>query len=171
MRDPNLHNVTETAKIAGIHPQTLRHYEKVGLVIPQRTKGGVRRYTDLDIKRLQYVRSLAERGVNLEGIGIIMKLQEENNILKREVVFYREKNNVFQADEAGQIKISPQNMSLKEQMRYYRQRQRQANKKANNILNPIPKALPSSKTVQHQYPIIIPYEEVLKKEQQENSKK
>lgn len=62
--------------MTGMHPQTLRSYDRIGLVRPGRTVGLDRRYSDEDIERLQHVRDLAQRGVNLAGIQEILRLEE-----------------------------------------------------------------------------------------------
>jgi DNA-binding transcriptional MerR regulator len=60
--------ISVAAEIAGVHPQTLRIYERRGLLQPARTSGGNRRYSNADIQRLQRIAELAEMGMNLEGM-------------------------------------------------------------------------------------------------------
>jgi MerR family transcriptional regulator/heat shock protein HspR len=69
--------ISVAAELAGMHPQTLRIYERRGLVRPARTQGGNRRYSDLDIARLQRISELAAEGMNLEGIRRVMALELE----------------------------------------------------------------------------------------------
>ncbi|CAN5644041.1 helix-turn-helix transcriptional regulator [soil metagenome] len=69
--------ISVAAELAGMHPQTLRIYERRGLVQPARTQGGNRRYSDLDIARLLRISELAAEGMNLEGIRRVMALEIE----------------------------------------------------------------------------------------------
>ena len=87
MRDQQqaVYVISVAAELAGMHPQTLRIYERRGLVRPARTSGGNRRYSDLDIARLRRIAELASQGMNLEGIRHVMSLEEEVLRLRREV--------------------------------------------------------------------------------------
>ena len=77
--------ISVAAELAGMHPQTLRIYERRGLVTPARTTGGNRRYSDADIARLRRIAQLASTGMNLEGIKHVMSLEEEVVRLRAEV--------------------------------------------------------------------------------------
>ncbi len=77
--------ISVAAELAGMHPQTLRIYERRGLVQPARTQGGNRRYSDADIETLQRISDLAEQGMNLEGIRRVMELEAENARLRAEL--------------------------------------------------------------------------------------
>ena len=77
--------ISVAAELAGMHPQTLRIYERRGLVTPARTTGGNRRYSDADIARLRRIAQLASTGMNLEGIKHVMSLEEEVVRLRTEV--------------------------------------------------------------------------------------
>lgn len=77
--------ISVAAELAGMHPQTLRIYERRGLVMPARTTGGNRRYSDADIARLRRIAQLASTGMNLEGIKHVMSLEEEVVRLRDEV--------------------------------------------------------------------------------------
>jgi MerR family transcriptional regulator/heat shock protein HspR len=77
--------ISVAAELAGMHPQTLRIYERRGLVNPARTRGGNRRYSDADIETLQRIALLAEQGMNLEGIRRVMELEYENARLRDEL--------------------------------------------------------------------------------------
>lgn len=73
-------------ELANVHPQTLRQYDRLGLVVPQRTDGGARRYSLRDISRLAKAQQLSqEEGINLAGIARILSLEEENRELRRQV--------------------------------------------------------------------------------------
>jgi MerR family transcriptional regulator, heat shock protein HspR len=73
--------ISVAAQLSGLHPQTLRQYDRLGIVSPQRTAGG-RRYSMLDVERLQQVQRLAETGLNLEGIRRVLALEEELDHLR-----------------------------------------------------------------------------------------
>jgi len=77
--------ISVAAELAGMHPQTLRIYERRGLVNPARTQGGNRRYSDADIEVLQRIADLADQGMNLEGIRRVMELEAENARLRDEL--------------------------------------------------------------------------------------
>lgn len=83
--------ISVAAELAGMHPQTLRIYERKGLIDPYRTPGGTRRYSQEDIARLQLIQELTSEGLNLEGVRRILALQEENKALKRKLDRLRDK--------------------------------------------------------------------------------
>jgi MerR family transcriptional regulator/heat shock protein HspR len=82
--------ISVAAELAGMHPQTLRIYERRGLVMPARTKGGNRRYSEADIAILHRIAELTNEGMNLEGIRRIMSLEAENRRLRAELEHARE---------------------------------------------------------------------------------
>jgi len=82
--------ISVAAELAGMHPQTLRIYERRGLVTPARTDGGNRRYSDADIAILKRISELTDEGMNLEGIRRVMHLEIENARLRAEVEQARE---------------------------------------------------------------------------------
>jgi MerR family transcriptional regulator, heat shock protein HspR len=75
--------ISVAAELAGVHPQTLRIYERKGLLEPARTRGGNRRYSDVDIDRLRRIQELTTAGLNLEGVRQVMALEEENERLRQ----------------------------------------------------------------------------------------
>ncbi|TFH14849.1 MAG: MerR family transcriptional regulator, partial [Acidimicrobiales bacterium] len=77
--------ISVAAELAGMHPQTLRIYERRGLVRPARTEGGNRRYSDADIAILRRIAELTNEGMNLEGIRRVMHLEIENARLRAEL--------------------------------------------------------------------------------------
>lgn len=77
--------ISVAAELAGVHPQTLRIYERKGLIEPYRTPGGTRRYSDEDLERLGMIQELTSEGVNLEGVRQILDLQSENRRLRGQV--------------------------------------------------------------------------------------
>jgi MerR family transcriptional regulator, heat shock protein HspR len=76
--------ISVAAELSGMHPQTLRIYERRGLVQPARTQGGNRRYSDRDIARLRRIQELAGEGMNLEGIRRVMALEAHVEVLEAE---------------------------------------------------------------------------------------
>jgi len=78
--------ISVAAKMIGVHPQTLRHYENVGLVTPERSEGNIRLYSPADIDRLrQIIRLTDELGVNLAGVQIILDMRERLEGLQLEM--------------------------------------------------------------------------------------
>lgn len=76
--------ISVAAELAGMHPQTLRIYERKGLVRPQRTSGNTRRYSDRDIALLQQIHEMTrERGINLAGVKRIIELQAQLVAMRR----------------------------------------------------------------------------------------
>lgn len=84
-RQETVYVISVAAELAGMHPQTLRIYERRGLVNPGRTTGGNRRYTDADIARLRRIAQLAAEGLNLEGIRMVMQLEDQVAELRRQI--------------------------------------------------------------------------------------
>jgi MerR family transcriptional regulator/heat shock protein HspR len=74
------------AEIAGVHPQTLRNYERTGLLNPQRTSGGSRRFSDADLAALRRIQELTNEGINLEGVKRIMQLEAELAVTRLQLV-------------------------------------------------------------------------------------
>lgn len=77
--------ISVAAELAGMHPQTLRIYERKGLVDPYRTPGGTRRYSQEDIEQLTLIQTLTSRGLNLEGVKQVLDLQSEVQLLRAEL--------------------------------------------------------------------------------------
>ena len=69
--------ISVAAELAGVHPQTLRIYERKGLLDPARTQGGSRRYSDHDIDRLRRISEMSADGMNLVGIRRVLELEAE----------------------------------------------------------------------------------------------
>jgi MerR family transcriptional regulator/heat shock protein HspR len=91
-RDPSASEATRAvyvisvaAELAGVHPQTLRIYERKGLVDPSRTGGGSRRYSPQDIERLRRIGELTDAGCNLEGVRRVLELEAEVAALRAEI--------------------------------------------------------------------------------------
>ncbi|WP_363326222.1 helix-turn-helix transcriptional regulator [Haloactinopolyspora sp.] len=84
--DEPLYVISVAAEMAGMHPQTLRQYDRLGLVSPRRTVGGGRRYSLREVEMLREVQRLSqEDGVNLVGIKRIMELEAEVHALRTEL--------------------------------------------------------------------------------------
>jgi MerR family transcriptional regulator/heat shock protein HspR len=81
--DAAVYGITVAAQLANLHPQTLRQYDRLGLVSPSRTEGRTRLYSLRDIARLREVTGLTADGVNLAGIQRIMRLEDENLRLRQ----------------------------------------------------------------------------------------
>ena len=69
--------ISVAAELTGLHPQTLRTYERLGLITPGRTGGGGRRYSHRDIERLRQIASLTSAGIGIEGVRRIMELEHQ----------------------------------------------------------------------------------------------
>lgn len=77
MHDEPCYVISVAAKLVALHPQTLRYYERLGLVVPSRSRGRVRLYSPCDIERLQRIARLTdELGVNLAGVEVILNMTE-----------------------------------------------------------------------------------------------
>ena len=77
--------ISVAAELAGVHPQTLRIYERKGLVDPARTEGGSRRYSDADINQLRRIQELTNEGLNLAGVKRVLELEAMVERMEREV--------------------------------------------------------------------------------------
>ncbi len=75
--DHPVYIISVFAELAGVHPQTLRNYERSGLLSPRRTTGGSRRFSDEDLAALRRIQELTNDGVNLEGVKRIMALEAQ----------------------------------------------------------------------------------------------
>jgi MerR family transcriptional regulator/heat shock protein HspR len=77
--------ISVAAELAGMHPQTLRQYDRMGLVSPTRTPGKSRRYSMRDVVRLREIAQLSSEGVSLEGIRRVLGLEDEVSTLRARV--------------------------------------------------------------------------------------
>ncbi len=84
-KDDAVFTVSVAAQLVGMHAQTLRQYDRLGLVSPSRTKGRGRRYSRGDVQRLREVQRMTQEGVNLAGVQLAIKLQNRVDALVREV--------------------------------------------------------------------------------------
>jgi MerR family transcriptional regulator, heat shock protein HspR len=90
--------ISVAAELAGVHPQTLRIYERKGLVDPARTTGGSRRYSDADIDQLRRIQELTNEGLNLYGVQRVLELEAEVVRLRAELAEARRKASEAVAD-------------------------------------------------------------------------
>src|SRR5881227_2971262 len=81
--------ISVAAELAGVHPQTLRIYERKGLVDPARTEGGSRRYSDADINQLRRIQELTNEGLNLAGVKRVLELELAVEHMERELAELR----------------------------------------------------------------------------------
>ncbi|MCD8316092.1 MAG: MerR family transcriptional regulator [Eggerthellaceae bacterium] len=77
--------ISVAAQLTGMHPQTLRSYEQKGLVVPQRTSGNTRMYSQADIERLELISQLTSEGINLAGVIYILDLQGRLDARDKEI--------------------------------------------------------------------------------------
>ncbi|HYZ99158.1 MAG TPA: MerR family transcriptional regulator [Acidimicrobiales bacterium] len=82
--------ISVAAELGGVHPQTLRIYERKGLLDPARTAGGSRRYSDADIEQLRRIQELTAEGLNLVGVQRVLELEAEVSRLRAELAKVRE---------------------------------------------------------------------------------
>jgi MerR family transcriptional regulator/heat shock protein HspR len=86
MRPGAVYIISVAAELAGVHPQTLRTYERKGLIKPARTSGGTRRYSDRDVARVRLIQELTQHeGVNLAGVLRILALTEQVEALQEQL--------------------------------------------------------------------------------------
>ncbi len=109
--------ISVAAELANMHPQTLRQYDRMGLVCPTRTQGQSRRYTMADVAKLREISRLSQEGVSLEGIRRVLELVNENQELRNRVrdletelanqVMNQPGKRVFAAGDQGVVSLSP----------------------------------------------------------------
>ena len=105
--------ISMAAELAGMHPQTLRQYDRLGLVSPGRTAGKSRRYSMRDVAKLREIQQLSGEGVSLEGIRRVLELEDQVNALRTRVselesaladeLLNRPGRRVFAAGSAGDV--------------------------------------------------------------------
>ena len=89
--DEPVYLISVVASILDIHPQTLRQYEKEGLIEPSRTQGRMRLYSQRDIDKIKFVLQLTRKmGINLAGVDVILKLKEQLDVMSAEIKDLRE---------------------------------------------------------------------------------
>ncbi len=89
--DEPVYLISVVASILDIHPQTLRQYEKEGLIEPSRTQGRMRLYSQRDIDKIKFVLQLTRKmGINLAGVDVILKLKKQMDAMNEEIKDLRE---------------------------------------------------------------------------------
>jgi MerR family transcriptional regulator/heat shock protein HspR len=97
--------ISVAAELAGVHPQTLRVYERKGLLRPLRTTGNTRRYSVQDIERLRRIQDLTQReGVNLAGARMVLDLEEQLDRMRRELTRMAARMQVLEEDVARDMR-------------------------------------------------------------------
>jgi MerR family transcriptional regulator/heat shock protein HspR len=89
--DRPLFMISVAAELAGMHPQTLRLYERRGLVRPQRTAGQTRRYSQHDVERLQRIQQLTELGLNLAGVERVLAMEQQLEAMQRQMLLLQQR--------------------------------------------------------------------------------
>lgn len=98
--DRALFSISVAAEVTGVNPQMLRVYEQRGLLEPQRTEGGTRRYSHQELDRIGEIATLIAAGLNLAGVEVVLSLRAENHRLQREVIRLRRGRPAAEAPEA-----------------------------------------------------------------------
>jgi len=119
--DAPVYVISVAAQLSGLHPQTLRAYEREGLLTPARTQGGTRRYSQRDVERLQFIRTLTQdEGLNLAGVRVVLELGEKLEAARRRVADLEEMVRVLAdrleersgADRYAIVKSAPSNVEV-----------------------------------------------------------
>ncbi len=113
-RDAPIFVISTAAHLAGMHPQTLRQYDRLGLVVPQRARGRGRRYSRNDIAKLLLIQHLSQdEGINLPGIRRILELEDRVRLMGEQITLLtnvvrsvdEHHSRVFTADEYGGVNL------------------------------------------------------------------
>src|SRR5919198_89221 len=104
-RENAVYVISVAAELAGVHPQTLRVYERKGLLRPERTTGNTRRYSASDIQRLRRIQDLTQsEGVNLAGAKMVLDLEEQLDRMRRELTRMAGRMEQLEADVARDMR-------------------------------------------------------------------
>ena len=114
IRTEAVYVISVAAELAGVHPQTLRIYERKGLVDPARTQGGSRRYSDADIDLLKRIQDLTNAGLNLAGVERVLQLEDELRRVRDELERTREqaRQAVAEAERRARYDLVPVHQSV-----------------------------------------------------------
>ncbi len=115
--------ISVAAQLAGMHPQTLRVYERKGLVDPARTEGGSRRYSEADIAQLQRIQELTSAGVNIEGVRRIIHLESEVDVLRSQLADAKAELESLRREASQELEMA-RRQALEEVQRTHRQYRR-----------------------------------------------
>jgi MerR family transcriptional regulator/heat shock protein HspR len=90
--------ISIAASVLGVHAQTLRYYERMGLITPSRSPGNIRLYSNRDISKVQQIKRLIDDlGVNLAGVEVILRMSERLSLLESELEGLRRETNSLRA--------------------------------------------------------------------------
>ena len=109
--------ISVAARLSGMHPQTLRIYERRGLVAPYRTEGGTRRYSQQDIERLLLIAELTSAGLNLEGVKMVIGLQNELSAIRKEQQRRRRQRELLASTAGRAAQLETENERLRTKIR------------------------------------------------------
>ena len=109
--------ISVAARLSGMHPQTLRIYERRGLVAPYRTEGGTRRYSQQDIERLLLIAELTSAGLNLEGVKMVIALQNELSAIRKEQQRRRRQRELLASTAGRAAQLETENERLRTKIR------------------------------------------------------
>ena len=109
--------ISVAARLSGMHPQTLRIYERRGLVAPYRTEGGTRRYSQQDIERLLLIAELTSAGLNLEGVKMVIALQNELSAIRKEQQRRRRQRELLASTAGRAAQLQTENERLRTKIR------------------------------------------------------
>jgi MerR family transcriptional regulator/heat shock protein HspR len=91
-RDEPCYTIGVVARMVDLHPQTIRNYEQLGLVVPQRTEGNIRLYSPREVERLLKINRLThELGINLAGVEVILHMADQIESLQGEITALRQR--------------------------------------------------------------------------------
>lgn len=103
-----LYVISAAAERAGVHPQTLRMYERKGLLRPERTEGRARRYTERDIEHVRMIQKLTQtQGMNLAGVDMVMRLTREMESMREQLDGLRVEAERLRARARGETSLVP----------------------------------------------------------------
>jgi MerR family transcriptional regulator/heat shock protein HspR len=101
-----LYVISVAAELAGVHPQTLRIYERKGLLSPERTSGRSRRYSDEDIALLQRIQELTNEGISLLGVQRILALEQELQVARERAARLEARVNALQQEMEARVEAA-----------------------------------------------------------------
>jgi MerR family transcriptional regulator/heat shock protein HspR len=103
-----LYVISVAAELAGVHPQTLRIYERKGLLSPERTSGRSRRYSDQDIELLRRIQELTNEGISLLGVQRILALEQELHAMRERAMRLEARVNALQQEMEARVEAAHQ---------------------------------------------------------------
>ena len=107
-RDRAVYVISVAAELAGVHPQTLRIYERKGLLAPERTSGRSRRYSDQDIELLRRIQELTNEGISLLGVQRILALEQELHAMRDRAARLEARVNALQQEMEARVEAAHQ---------------------------------------------------------------